>query len=128
MKRIQALLCFLVLSSCAEKFKQIDVEKFNTEISQNTSIKSAEELITLYYNWPISEGKPNLEISKLKFENNLFEITMIHDHLEDDSQKAEKIVMVARKLGNKWKVEEIKRNWKCYDDRGETDWGISSCN
>ena len=85
-------------------------------------------MITLYYNWPISEGKPNLEISKLKFENNLFEITMIHDHLEDDSQKAEKIVMVARKLGNKWKVEEIKRNWKCYDDRGETDWGISSCN
>jgi hypothetical protein len=100
----------------------------NKDIAGNTNIKIPEELITFYYNYPSSESKPNLKIEKKEIEKNVFEITLIHDNQQDDSQKAEKIIMIVEKLVNKWHVKKIRRNWKCYNGRGHTDWGTEVCN
>lgn len=114
--------------SCKESFQEMDTEIFNKDIIRNTSIKSPEELITNYYNFPSSEGKPNLLITKNEIDKNVFEIILIHDNQQDDAQKAEKVIMIAEKIGNKWNVKKISRNWKCYEGRGHTDWGIEYCN
>lgn len=118
----------LLLYSCKESFQEMDSEMFNKDIIRNTSIKSPEELITNYYNFPRSEGKPNLKITKNEIDKNIFEIILIHDNQQDDAQKAEKIIMIAEKIGTKWNVKKISRNWKCYQGRGHTDWGIEYCN
>lgn len=128
MKKLSILFFSFILISCSESFEKMDTEMINKDISGNTGIKSPEELITMYYNYPSSEGKPNLQIVKKEIEKNIYEIKLIHDNQQDDSQKAEKVIMIAEKLGDKWHVKSIKRNWKCYDGRGHTDWGIENCN
>lgn len=128
MKNIYILFISFFLNSCGEAFENMDTEMINKEIAGNNNIKSAEELITIYYNYPNSESKPDLKIGKREIENDVFEITLIHNNQADDSQKAEKIIMVAKKFGKLWSVKNIRRNWKCYDGRGHTDWGTETCN
>jgi hypothetical protein len=106
----------------------MDTEMINKDIVKNTNIKSPEELITIYYNYPNSESKPDLKIEKKEIKNDVFEITLIHDNQPDDSQKAEKVIMLAKKIGKSWNVLKIRRNWKCYDGRGHTNWGTEVCN
>lgn len=118
----------LLLVSCKESFQEMDTEMFNKDIIQNTNIKSPEELIINYYNFSSSEGKPKLQITKKEIDKNVFEIILIHDNQQDDAQKAEKVIMIAEKIRDKWSVRKISRNWKCYDGRGNTDWGIENCN
>lgn len=117
-----------LLISCGESFDNMDTEMINKDIVGNTNIKSPEELITIYYNYSSSEGKPNLKIEKKEIKKNVFEIILIHDNQQDDSQKAEKVIMIAQKIGKMWSVKKIRRNWKCYDGRGHTDWGTEACN
>jgi hypothetical protein len=128
MKIIFALIISLPLFSCGESFKKLETEKLNAELATRNDLKTPEEVIILFYNYPKSEPKPNLKISKKELEENLFEVTLIHDNQEDDSQKAEKIIMTLKKKGTKWFVKNIKHNWKCYSERGHTDWGIENCN
>lgn len=126
--KILLVLFALVLFSCNEKFKTIDPSGFNSQIEERNDIKSPEELITIYYNYPKNEGDPDLKISSKARANNTWEIVLIHDRLQDDSQRAIKIIMLAKRTNNIWEVEEIKKNWKCWDGRGHTDWGIEFCN
>jgi len=81
-------LCLLatILTSCVESFKKLDAEKFNTEISNQEDTKSPEELIQLFYNYPKDEGAPKFKISTKNLGQDKIEITLIHDHLEDNSQ------------------------------------------
>ncbi len=123
----QFLLVLLLLASCTEEFKSVDPEAFNNKVAERTDIETPEELITIYYNYPPDEGKPDLSINSQKLNDNEFEITLIHDGQQDDAQQAEKVVMRAVKSDNKWTVREIKRNWKCYSGRGHTSWGIGYC-
>src|SRR5690606_37368312 len=123
MKFILAFVFSLILLSCNESFEELDTEKFNIEMASRNDIKTPEELITIFYNYPKNEAKPKLSISKTEIDKNIFEITLIHDNQEDDSQKAEKIIMTAEKIGTKWYAKKIIRNWKCYSGRGHTDWG-----
>ena len=98
------------------------------KLQERNDIETPEELITLYYNYPESEGVPNLEIEIKSTGENQYDITLIHDGLEDDSQRAIKVVMQASYSTEKWVVQSIKKNWKCWDGRGHTDWGIEYCN
>ena len=116
------------LTSCTEEFKTYDPSKFNAQLQERVDIETPEELITVYYNYPESEGVPNLEISSKELRTNHYEIMLIHDKLQDDSQRAIKIVMQANKNGEHWVVDEIKKNWKCWDGRGHINWGIEFCN
>jgi hypothetical protein len=128
MRYIFMLLFISLFISCGESFVQMDTEKFNMDIAQNSDINSPETLITLYYNYPESEGKPNLQITKKEIDKQVFEIILIHDYQQDDALKAEKVLMIAEKTGRNWHVKKISRNWNCYDGRGHTDWGTRSCN
>ena len=128
MKYIFAFLCVFSIISCSESFETIDTEQINKDINSYTEIKTPEHLVIFYYNYPKNEEKPELKITKRKIDNQVYEITLIHDHQADDSQRAEKIIMTAEKIDDKWNVKKILRNWKCQDGRGHTDWGIEVCN
>lgn len=118
----------ILLTSCGESFKHIDTTKFNSKIQNRNDIKTPEELIEIFYDYPENEGNPKLKITCKKLDKNKFEITLIHDHLEDDSQSAVKYVMIAIKNGDMWKALEVKENWKCSNGRGHTSWGTGYCN
>lgn len=120
------LITFL-LASCGESFMYLETSDFNRKIENRNNIETPEALITLFYNYPENEGKPNLTITTKKLDSNKFEITLIHDHLQDDSQSAVKYVMFAEKNGEIWKAIEVKSNWKCYPGRGHETWGTTNC-
>lgn len=129
MKKI--ILCYLLITllfSCKEDFKIIDPSQFNQSIANRTDINSAKQLVKVYYNYPNKEGEPNLFISEEKLENGNIRVTLIHDAQEDDSQRATKIILTTRFTNNQWYVLDIKRNHKCWDGRGHTDWGTEWCN
>ena len=130
MKKLSILFLILTfgLTSCNEEFKTEDASMFNAQLQERNDIETPEELITVYYNYPESEGVPNLDIKSKTLADNQYEITLIHDGLQDDSQQATKIVMLASKVDAKWTVQEIMKNWKCWDGRGHTNWGIEFCN
>ncbi|NUY82103.1 hypothetical protein HUK80_14460 [Flavobacterium sp. MAH-1] len=112
--------------SC-ESSKEIDSRRFNAKIAHNTAIATPEALIVLYYDYPTREGTPNLQLSKKEIGPQHFEITLIHDNLDDDSVKAIKIDMTAKRIGNTWQVQKILKSWKCYDGRDHTDWSSQKC-
>ena len=116
------------LTSCSENFDIKDPSEFNKKIEERTDIKTPEQLIKTYYNYPTNEGTPKLEIDSNDLGNGVIEVTLIHDGQEDDSQRATKIVMTAELVGNKWIVHEIKTNRKCWDGRGHTNWDTEWCN
>ena len=120
-------LLLLFLASCSESFKILDPKIFNRQIAGRTDIKTPEELIKLYFNWPANEGTPQLSVQTEELGNNNYRITLIHSHMDDDSESAEKYVMTAHLTGLTWVVDEIKMNWKCWDDRGHTSWGTAPC-
>lgn len=128
MKLFYFFLFFIILFSCSESYKTLDPKSFNEKIADLKDIETPEELIERYYNYPKSEGIPKLILEKKNLGENKYEITLIHEGLEDDSQYAVKIVMIAKKTKNTWKVEEIKENWKCRESRGHSDWGTTMCN
>lgn len=90
-------------------------------------IDTPEQLVTIYYDWPSNEGTPHFTFQTENLGDNKFEVTMINDHLEDDAMAAIKIVMTATHSGNRWTVQEIKWNCKCYDGYGHTGWGAGAC-
>jgi hypothetical protein len=114
------------LSACSESFKTLDEKTFNAKIAERSDINSPEELIKLYYNYPEVEQKISIQVKDLP--DNRFETTLIHEGIEDDSQFGEKIIMLAERKGKTWNVIEIKQNWKCWDSRGDGNWGIVPCN
>lgn len=117
----------IFLTSCSESFKTLDNKLFNEIIAKRTDIKTPEELIKIYYNYPTSEGNSKFAIYTENLSNNSVKITLIHEGIEDDSISGEKIIMTARLTGQKWIVLEIKKNWKCWDGRGHRNWGTSLC-
>jgi hypothetical protein len=128
MKRI---LFFMFLAagsiSCMEEFEHTDPTRFNESIAASTDISSAGQLIMLYYDYPEGEGTPDLTITQKELTDNRIEVTLIHDNLPDDSQQAIKIVMTVAQTGEIWTVHEIRKNWKCREGRGHTNWGTAWC-
>ena len=129
MKRLfQILFSLFILISCSENFDSIDPAEFNKKIENRTNIKTSQELILLFYNYPKNEGTPKLEFHLKKTDKGLVEIMLIHDEQEDDSQRATKIIMIAELKNKKWLVKEIKTNRKCWKGRGHTNWDTERCN
>jgi len=115
------------LTSCSESFKAIDPIAFNQKIAGRDDIISPEQLITEFYDYPESEGKPQLTITTTELGDGHFEITLIHLGLDDDSQSGQKIVMSAQHKEGRWTVLEIKENWKCWESWSFNDWGTTPC-
>ena len=74
-----------------------------------------------------NEGKEEITITTKNISSNRVEVTLIHDNLLDDSMRGKKFVMVLNKKGRKWMVSSIKKNWRCWINRGHENWGIENC-
>ena len=120
-------LLFFLLVGCTEEYISIDPSDFNKKIESNRDIKSPEGLIKLYYNYPVNEPQPMISVTVELSGNGNYIITLIAEKLPDDSQSAEKIIMWASQNGEFWKVNEIRKNWRCYKNRGHQDWGTKPC-
>jgi len=118
----------MLLTSCSEKFEYVDSTNFNNSIANRTDIETAEELILFYYGYSESEGTPNISIETKELELGNIQVTLVHDEMKDDSMRAVKIVMTVKHTGQSWVVIEIKKNWKCWEGRGHTNWGTEYCN
>lgn len=128
MKTIALIPLIFLLKTCSpEKFDKIDPAEFNRQIVNRTDIHSAEQLVIIYYNFPENEGTPEFAISDTTLENNIIEVTLIHDRQKDDSQRATKVILTAKQDNGRWEVLEIKTNRMCYKGRGHTSWGTEPC-
>ena len=111
-----------------ESFEILDVQTFRENLENFTYIKSAEELMYLFYNYDLEEeGNQKLSINTVDFGAENYEVTLIHKGLPDDSVYALKIVMTAKRTGSTWIINEIKRNWKCQKGSGHQNWGTELC-
>ncbi|MBE2216955.1 MAG: hypothetical protein IAE90_02050 [Ignavibacteria bacterium] len=119
---------FLVyFAGCDDESIPEDVSLFNKKIEYNRDIKTAKELMDLYYNRSPEEPTRNLSIVEEPLTPGRFRVTLINSKLADDSREAERLVMICKFDGTKWKVVTVERSWRCYKGRGHTDWGIEPC-
>lgn len=112
-----------------EKFKRLVSDQINQTLNNTNKTLTASEVMKLYYPHKITseEGNESIVICEKKAEQDHTIVTLIHDNLLDDSQKAVKYVMKLKRTNDKWTVISIKTNWKCWPERGHTDWGIELC-
>ena len=113
---------------CGEESVSVDISAFNKIIESKKDIKSPKELIVIYLNNIYPEIDADVIIKEEKLKEDRYLITLVLDNLKGDSMKSEKFEMVAKFDGEKWKVLTIEKNWRCYPDRGNTEWGIERCN
>lgn len=113
----------------SEKFEMINTDEANRMLDKESENLTVQEVMKLYYPKKIETGEGNekIEISEHILDNGNTIVTLIHDNLLDDSIKGEKYLMELKKTNDKWKIISIKKNWKCWNGRGHTDWGIELC-
>src|SRR5690625_4425699 len=112
-----------------EEYIMIDHAELNYTLAQTTTSMSAKEVMKLYYPQEVEsqEGNEILTIQEKALENGNIIVTLIHDNFLDDSLKGEKHVMELQLKNNKWSIVTLKKNWKCWERRGHTNWGIEPC-
>lgn len=117
------------ITEVAEEFKEIDVSELNYHLTKLEVAMSAIDVMKLYYPLEIEtqEGNEEIIIQDQILENGHTLVTLIHDNFLDDSLKGEKYLMELQKSNTKWTVISLKKNWKCWEGRGHTDWGIEFC-
>lgn len=118
-----------IVTNQEEEFQEISSDYFNQLLNEKGESLSAEEVMRLFYPYRIetSEGNEKIELSKKVSDNGNVVVTLIHDNQLDDSVRGEKYVMSLARINNKWTVLSIKTNWRCWDGRGHSDWGIERC-
>jgi hypothetical protein len=107
-----------------------DPADLNHLISAHGGTLSPEQIMKMYYPHevdPEAEGNETITISKEELEDGSIKIILIDDNMMDDAQKATKTELTLEPVGTAWKVLKIEKQWKCYEGRGHTDWGIQSC-
>ena len=105
-------------------------DKLSEVLNSQNSDLSALEIMRLYYPISVESGEGNeiIQTTETTLENGNIVVTLIHDNLLDDSVKGVKYLLELKKVTDKWTVISLKKNWKCWNDRGHTDWGIEFCN
>lgn len=127
-KEIQIEKSFSTTAASNEAYESIDVSEINIKISQNKAISTPKEIIKIYYPFEAGqEGKEEIIISERILSNGNNQVTLIHDYQLDDAVRGVKYVMELKKEKNNWIVLSLKKNWKCYANRGHVDWGIVLC-
>ena len=120
---------FLAFSyGCGEDTIEENEEPINRILQSRKDIKTAREVMLIYYEykWPGTDNDFSIDEEKLPRDRT--KVTLIRDNIKDDSMKGEKIMMLVKYDGEKWKVITIERNWKCYEGRGYSKWGTEPCN
>lgn len=119
--------CILGLFSCKENYHHINPSSFNLEVYSRSDIETPKDLIEEFYDYPDSEGEISITIQTKQIDSKKYQITLVHDHMHKTSQRATKIIMLARKKQEHWIVEDIKSNRKCYQGKGHSNWDAKSC-
>jgi CCR4-NOT transcriptional regulation complex NOT5 subunit len=73
------------------------------------------------------EGKYTYNVVAKTIDSTTQEITVIEEGLLDDSKAAEKNVITINTQNGVSTVVSIQKSFKCYADRGHTDWGAELC-
>ncbi len=117
------------INSAYEKFEMLKADELNEMLAKENENLTVKDVMKLYYPKKAEPGEGNekIEISEHILDNGNTVVILIHDNLLDDSVKGEKHLMELKKTNDKWKVVSIKKNWKCWNDRGHTNWGIELC-
>ena len=112
-----------------ETFTTVNPEEINQQLERNNDDLSAQDVMRLFYPNEVETGEGNetIEISEEKLQNGNTSVTLIHDNLLDDSQRGVKLIMELKREKSQWTVISIKKNWKCWSGRGNTDWGTDPC-
>lgn len=112
-----------------EEFKKVNADEFNQLLSKKEGDLSAKEVMKLFYPNEVEteEGNEQITTSEKTAENGNTIVTLIHENQLDDSLNGMKYIMELQKSNDKWIVVSIKKNWKCWNGRGHTDWGIELC-
>ena len=113
-----------------EQFQYLTMGFFNRHLGTLTDELSGEEVMRLFIPKEESESNEGNEIETIHekiLENGNMLVTLIQDNLMDDSIKGEKYVMELEKFEGTWNAVYIKKNWKCREGRGHTDWGVEMC-
>lgn len=119
----------LEIVKISEAFVEIEALELNKVLTKIEKSKSAKEVMEIYHPYKVvaNEGNEKITIQEETLENGNTLVTLIHDNLLDDSVKGEKHLMELQEEKGKWTVISIKKNWKCWEGRGHTDWGIEPC-
>jgi len=124
---IVLLILWSALYSCSNDLQQLDTRNVNEWLSTRSDIENAEDLIREYYGDIPEEGNSSVSVERTDLIGSRTQVTLLHDGLLDDSQKAVQLIMAVQKRGQKWEVLEMQKNWKCHPGRGHTEWGIEPC-
>lgn len=119
----------LEIAEISEEFVEIEIFGLNKILTKIEVNRSAKEIMELYYPYKVAanEGNEKISIQEEALKNGNLLVTLIHDNFLDDSVKGEKHLMELKKEKGEWTVISIKKNWKCWEGRGHTDWGIELC-
>lgn len=130
MKILSFILLGLLLFSCEEKFSNINYEELNQKISQSSKKLSPKDIMKIYYPKEVgfTEGNQKIIIKEQVLKNGNVEVELIHDNQLDDSVRGEKYLLELRKHNKNWLVVSLKYNWRCWNGRGHSSWGIKFCN
>lgn len=112
-----------------ERFISVEIDDFNKTLTSIKKDLSAKDVMRLFYPHRVenSQGKEEITIEETTMDNGNSLLVLIHDNLMDDSVKGEKYLMELTRLDSTWKVLSMKKNWKCYEGRGHTNWDTEFC-
>ncbi|NNE14565.1 MAG: hypothetical protein HKN51_06285 [Saprospiraceae bacterium] len=111
-----------------EEFQDLEFSSLNEHIIKSGEMMSPKEVLIKYYP-AASEADSNAEITitENKIDDKNIELRLVHNDIMDDSVRGQKIIMALKKVGHRWVVVTLKKNWRCWEGRGHTDWGIAMC-
>lgn len=117
------------LARNTEDFVTVDATSLNTSLAEAINIESAEDIIKMYYGKTVdyAEESENITIKSAKQDEKITVVTLIHNNLFDESIRTMKIVMMVIHIQNTWRVINIRQNWRCYANRGDTNWTLNPC-
>lgn len=112
-----------------ERFEEVDILELNRTLRQADKNLSSREVMQLFYPYQVksSEGNEKINIEEEKLDNGNTLVTLIHDNLMDDSVKGKKYVIELYKKEGNWVVLSLKKNWKCWEGRGHSNWDTEFC-
>lgn len=108
-------------------FIEEDATDLNHEISAHGKAMIPEEIVKMYYPHKAETTKQTISINKEAMEDGNTKVTLIDDNMASETQKTIKIELILQPVGKAWKVIKIQKQWKCYEGKGHTDWGIQTC-
>ena len=111
-----------------ESFEEISFETLNKTLEGNNNL-SPKDIIKLHYaHVELGEGNEKIVITEDTLVNGNILVTLTHENLPDDAVKAEKRVMELKKKSGYWEIVSLKRNWICWRNNSQNNWGINRCN